>query len=103
MRETFIRRCPLTGGMPYGVDATTLHRAERDIYIFDRRHTADAKNGSHKLKHVPPCTVGAGESDLAVVLKRDRTAVKRDVKILASLGLVTTQPLAAKYELVATI
>ncbi|HYL76080.1 MAG TPA: hypothetical protein VEU96_17855 [Bryobacteraceae bacterium] len=56
-------------------------------------------------------------SDLAVVLKRDRTAVKRDVKILASLGLVKTheeknpghgrrkiiEPLAAKYELVATI
>lgn len=56
-------------------------------------------------------------SDLALVLKRDRTAVKRDVKILASLGLVKTheeknpghgrrkivEPLAAKYELVATI
>src|SRR5271165_1079106 len=27
-------------------------------------------------------------SDLAIVLKRDRTAVKRDVKILTSLGLV---------------
>jgi predicted transcriptional regulator len=56
-------------------------------------------------------------SDLAVVLKRDRTAVKRDVKILASLGLVKiheetnpghgrrkmVEPLASKYELVATI
>jgi predicted transcriptional regulator len=48
-------------------------------------------------------------SDLAVVLKRDRTAVKRNVKILASLGLVKiheeTDPghLALKYELVATI
>jgi predicted transcriptional regulator len=56
-------------------------------------------------------------SDLAVVLKRDRTAVKRDVKILASLGLVKIheetnpghgrrkiiEPLALKYELVATI
>jgi predicted transcriptional regulator len=56
-------------------------------------------------------------SDLAIVLKRDRTAVKRDVKILTSLGLLTiheeknpghgrrkiVEPLASKYELVATI
>ena len=56
-------------------------------------------------------------SDLAIVLKRDRTAVKRDVKILTSFGLVKIQeeanpghgrrkivrPLASKYELVATI
>jgi len=56
-------------------------------------------------------------SDLAIVLKRDRTAVKRDVKVLTSLGLVKTheetnpghgrrkiiEPLASKYELVATI
>jgi predicted transcriptional regulator len=56
-------------------------------------------------------------SDLAIVLKRDRTAVKRDVKILTSFGLVKTheetnpghgrrkivEPLASKYELVATI
>jgi len=56
-------------------------------------------------------------SDLAIVLKRDRTAVKRDVKILTSLGLVKiheetnpghgrrkiVKPLASKYELVATI
>jgi predicted transcriptional regulator len=56
-------------------------------------------------------------SDLAIVLKRDRTAVKRDVKILTSLGLVRiheetnpghgrrkiVQPLASRYELVATI
>ncbi len=56
-------------------------------------------------------------SDLAIVLKRDRTAVKRDVKILTSFGLVKiqeetnpghgrrkiVQPLASKYELVATI
>ena len=56
-------------------------------------------------------------SDLAIVLKRDRTAVKRDVKILMSFGLVKTheetnpghgrrkivEPLASKYELVATI
>jgi predicted transcriptional regulator len=56
-------------------------------------------------------------SDLAIVLKRDRTAVKRDVRILTSLGLVKVheetnpghgrrkivEPLASKYELVATI
>jgi predicted transcriptional regulator len=56
-------------------------------------------------------------SDLAIILKRDRTAVKRDVKILTSFGLVRiheeanpghgrrriVQPLASRYELVATI
>ena len=56
-------------------------------------------------------------SDLAVALKRDRSAVKRDVKVLTSLGLVRTyeeknpghgrrkivEPFASKYELVATI
>jgi len=56
-------------------------------------------------------------SDLAIVLKRDRTAVKRDVKILTSFGLLKiheeanpghgrrkiVQPLASKYELVAII
>jgi predicted transcriptional regulator len=56
-------------------------------------------------------------TDLAIVLKRDRTAVKRDVKILTSFGLVRiqeeanpghgrrkiVQPLASKYELVAII
>jgi len=56
-------------------------------------------------------------SDLAVTLKRDRKAVSRDVKILESFGLVRThaqpnpghgvmkviEPLAAKYQLVATI
>jgi predicted transcriptional regulator len=56
-------------------------------------------------------------TDLAMVLKRDRTAVKRDVKILTSFGLVKiheetnpghgrrkiVQPLALRYELVATI
>lgn len=56
-------------------------------------------------------------TDLALVLKRDRTAVRRDVKMLASLGLLKiheeTNPghgrrkivesLASKYELVATI
>lgn len=59
----------------------------------------------------------AAVSDLALVLKRDRTAVKRDVKVLASLGLLKThlesnpghgrrkivRPLASRYELVATI
>ena len=56
-------------------------------------------------------------SDLAILLKRDRTAVNRDVKILTSFGLVKTheetnpghgrrkivEPLASRYELVATI
>jgi len=56
-------------------------------------------------------------TDLAIALKRDRTAVKRDVKILTSFGLVgiheetnpghgrrkIVQPLASRYELVATI
>jgi predicted transcriptional regulator len=56
-------------------------------------------------------------SILAVKLKRDRTAVKRDVKVLTSSGLVKTheevnpghglqkviEPLAKKYTLTATI
>jgi predicted transcriptional regulator len=56
-------------------------------------------------------------TDLAIVLKRDRTAVRRDVKILTSFGLVRiheevnpghgrrkiVQPLALRYKLVATI
>ncbi len=56
-------------------------------------------------------------SDLARLLKRDPSAIKRDVKLLAAFGLVKTyeeinpghgrrrivQPLAAKYELLATI
>lgn len=56
-------------------------------------------------------------SDLAAVLKRDRSAVKRDVKVLTSLGLVRTHeennpghgrrkivaPFASKYKLVVTI
>jgi predicted transcriptional regulator len=56
-------------------------------------------------------------SDLAIVLGRDRSAVRRDVKVLESLGLLRTQrqknpghgqmkvvePLAAKYQLTATI
>jgi predicted transcriptional regulator len=56
-------------------------------------------------------------SDLAAILKRDRTAVRRDVKVLKSFGLVKIQeeanpghgrrkivlPLASKYELIATI
>lgn len=56
-------------------------------------------------------------SDLANVLRRDRKAVSRDVKVLEAFGLVRTharpnpghglirvvEPLAAKYELVATI
>lgn len=58
-----------------------------------------------------------GISDLARILKRDRSAVDRDVRLLVSLGLAKTEarinpghgrkkivePLAAKYELTATI
>jgi len=56
-------------------------------------------------------------SELAVVLRRDRTAVRRDVRILTTFGLVNTHeetnpghgrrkivgPLASKCELVTTI
>ena len=56
-------------------------------------------------------------SELAVTLRRDRKAVKRDVSLLESFGLVSAreeinpghgrrriiEPLAAKYQLVATI
>jgi predicted transcriptional regulator len=56
-------------------------------------------------------------SDLANVLRRDRKSVSRDVKVLESFGLVRTherpnpghglmkvvEPLAGKYQLVATI
>jgi len=56
-------------------------------------------------------------ADLARTLKRDRTAVRRDVNVLVSFGLVQAHeetnpghgrrkvigPLASKYELVATI
>jgi predicted transcriptional regulator len=56
-------------------------------------------------------------SELAVALKRDRKAVRRDVSLLESFGLVRTreepnpghgrrivvEPLAAKYQLVASI
>lgn len=77
-----------------------------------RALTAQRVRVLHAVRKKP-----APVSDLAVVLKRDRTAVKRDVKILTSLGLVRTheeinpghgrrkivEPLALKYELVATI
>jgi predicted transcriptional regulator len=56
-------------------------------------------------------------SELAAVLRRDRTAVRRDVRILTAFGLVKTheepnpghgrrkivEPLASKFELVTTI
>lgn len=56
-------------------------------------------------------------SELAVILRRDRKAVKRDVSLLESFGLVNAreeinpghgrrriiEPLAVKYQLVATI
>jgi predicted transcriptional regulator len=59
----------------------------------------------------------AAVSELAATLRRDRKAVKRDVALLESFGLVNArveinpghgrkriiEPLAAKYQLVATI
>jgi predicted transcriptional regulator len=59
----------------------------------------------------------AAVSELAVILRRDRKAVKRDVSLLESFGLVSgreeinpghgrrriIEPRAAKYQLVATI
>lgn len=59
----------------------------------------------------------ASVSELAVTLRRDRKAVRRDVSLLESFGLVSTrdepnpghgrmgivEPRAAKYQLVATI
>ncbi len=78
------------------IRATTLKRVE--IIHTVRKHSAAV-------------------SELARLLHRDRAAVDRDVKVLESLGLVKTdwetnpghgrrkivRPLAAKYELVATI
>ena len=78
------------------IRATTLKRVE--IIHTVRKHSAAV-------------------SELARLLHRDRAAVDRDVKVLESLGLVKTdwetnpghgrrkivRPLAAKYELVATV
>jgi predicted transcriptional regulator len=66
----------------------------------------------HALRQKP-----APVSELAATLRRDRKAVKRDVTLLESFGLVSAreeinpghgrrriiEPLAAKYQLVATI
>jgi predicted transcriptional regulator len=66
----------------------------------------------HALREKP-----APVSELAATLRRDRKAVKRDVTLLESFGLVNAreeinpghgrrriiEPLAAKYQLVATI
>jgi predicted transcriptional regulator len=74
--------------------------------------TAQRVRVLHAVRNKPSAV-----TDLAIVLKRDRTAVRRDVEILTSFGLVTTheetnpghgrrkiiEPLASKYELVATI
>ena len=74
--------------------------------------TAERVRVLHAVRKKP-----ASVSDLAIVLKRDRTAVRRDVKILISFGLVKTQEetnpghgrrkivalLASKCELVTTI
>jgi predicted transcriptional regulator len=77
-----------------------------------RALTAQRVRVIHAVRKKP-----APVSDLATILKRDRTAVKRDVKILTSFGLLRiqeeanpghgrrkiVQPIASKYELVATI
>ena len=74
--------------------------------------TAERVRVLHAVRQKP-----APVSDLAIVLKRDRTAVRRDVKLLISFGLVRTreetnpghglrkivEPLARKWELVTSI
>ena len=91
---------------------TELRLTFEDPADFLRALTTQRVRVLHAVRKKP-----APVSDLAVVLKRDRTAVKRDVKILISLGLVKiheetnpghgrrkiVEPLASKYELVATI
>jgi predicted transcriptional regulator len=91
---------------------TELRLTFEDPADLLRALTAQRVRVLHAVRRKP-----APVSDLALVLKRDRTAVKRDVKILTSLGLVKiheetnpghgrrkiVEPLASKYELVATI
>jgi predicted transcriptional regulator len=91
---------------------TELRLTFEDPADFLRALTAQRVRVLHAVRKKP-----APVSDLVIVLKRDRTAVKRDVKILTSLGLVKiheetnpghgrrkiVEPLALKYELVATI
>jgi len=92
--------------------ATEMRLTFEDPADFLRALTAQRVRVLYAVRKKP-----APVSDLAIVLKRDRTAVKRDVKILTSLGLVRSheeanpghgrrkiiEPLASKYELVATI
>ncbi len=73
---------------------------------------AAGSSSQHRTKEF-----GGGLSELAAVLKRDRTAVRRDVRILTAFGLVEIHeetnpghgrrkivgPLASKCELVTTI
>ena len=91
---------------------TELRLTFEDPNDLLRALTAQRVRVLHAVRRKP-----APVSDLAIVLKRDRTAVKRDVKILTSLGLLISHdetnpghgrrkivaPLASKYELVATI
>jgi predicted transcriptional regulator len=92
--------------------ATQIRLSFEDPSDLLRVLTAQRVRVIHAVRLKP-----APVTDLAIVLKRDRTAVKRDVKILTSFGLVRiheetnhghgrrkiVQPLASRYELVATI
>jgi predicted transcriptional regulator len=104
-------------GRARGLDRGEKLAAEMRLSFEDpadllRVLTAQRVRVIHAIRKKP-----APVSDLAIVLKRDRTAVRRDVKILRSFGLVKIQeeanpghgrrkivlPLASKYELIATI
>jgi predicted transcriptional regulator len=92
--------------------ATQIRLTFEDPADLLRVLTAERVRVIHAVRLRP-----APVTDLAIVLKRDRTAVKRDVKILTSFGLVRiheetnpghgrrkiVEPLASRYELVATI
>ena len=92
--------------------ATEMRLTFEDPADFLRTMTTQRVRVLYAVRKKP-----AAVSELALRLKRDRTAVKRDVKILTSLGLVRTheetnpghgrrkivEPLASRYELVATI
>jgi predicted transcriptional regulator len=92
--------------------ATQIRLSFEDPSDLLRVLTAQRVRVIHAVRLKP-----APVTDLAIVLKRDRTAVKRDVKILTSFGLLRiheetnpghgrrkiVQPLASRYELVATI
>ena len=92
--------------------APELRLTFEDPADFLRALTTQRVRVLHAVRKGPAAVL-----DLAATLGRDRTAVKRDVKILTSLGLVRTreetnpghgrrkivEPLAARYELVARI